>query len=85
MLLLGLLPLAALALLIALLRRRGRKPAEAVILGPLLWAYGAAIASEALSFLGSLTFLSLLAAWSLAVIALAFAFLRPFGPIPADA
>ncbi|HEX7198938.1 MAG TPA: hypothetical protein VF213_05655, partial [Dongiaceae bacterium] len=71
MLLLGLLPLAALGLLIALLRRRGRKPAEAVILGPLLWAYGAAIANEALSLFGALTFVSILAAWSLALLALA--------------
>jgi hypothetical protein len=76
MVLLGLLPVVALGLLIALLRRRGTKPAEAVIIGPLLWAYGAAIASEALSLLRALTFASLLAAWSLAVIALAFAFLR---------
>ncbi|HEX4570071.1 MAG TPA: hypothetical protein VH184_06585, partial [Dongiaceae bacterium] len=80
MLLLGLLPLAALGLLIALLRRRGRKPAEAVILGPLLWAYGAAIANEALSLFGALTFISILAAWSLAFIALAFGFLRS-GPL----
>ena len=80
MLLLGLLPLAALGLLVARLRRRGGKPVEAVIFGPLLWAYGAAIASEALSLFGALTFASLLAAWSLAVIALAFAFLRS-GPL----
>jgi hypothetical protein len=80
MLLLGLLPLAALGLLIAVLRRRGRTPAEAVILGPLLWAYCAAVASEALSLFGALTFVSILAAWSLAVIALAFGFLRS-GPL----
>jgi hypothetical protein len=80
MLLLGLLPLAALGLLIALLQRRGTKPAEAFVLGPLLWAYGVAIAGEALSLFEALTFTSLLAAWSLAVIALAFAFLRS-GPL----
>lgn len=74
--LLGLLPLAALWLAIALLRRRGAAPSAAIVTGTLLWAYGQAMANEALSLLGAITFPALLTGWSLAVLLLARALLR---------
>jgi hypothetical protein len=83
----GFLPLAALGLAGALIRRRGRQPAEAVILAPLLWAYGVALACEALSLFQALTFAALLAGWSLALVILILALMRsqPAGGFPSAA
>jgi hypothetical protein len=80
MLLLGFLPLAALGLTVALLRRRGVRPAEALVCGTLLWAYGAALVNEALGLFGAIAFASLLIGWSLAVILLALALLHAGRP-----
>lgn len=76
MLLLGFLPLVALGLAAALLVRRGTKPAAAIVLAALFWAFGTALVNEALGFLQAVTFASLLAGWSLAVALLAVALLR---------
>jgi small neutral amino acid transporter SnatA (MarC family) len=72
MLLLGLLPLAALALTIEAFRRRSNNHAEAILLGILTWAFAIALGSEALSLSHAITFESVLACWSLALVALAF-------------
>jgi hypothetical protein len=75
MLLPGLLPLAALGLVILLLHRRDAGSA-AVVRGTLLWSYGVALASEALGVLHALSFACFLAGWGVVVMALAFALLR---------
>ncbi|MFI5017561.1 MAG: hypothetical protein ACHQHK_06415 [Dongiales bacterium] len=84
MLLLGLLPLAALGLTIALFHRRGREPGAAVVLGSLAWAYATALAMEALSPVRGITFASLLIGWAIAVAVLALAVFRsrPAGRTP---
>jgi hypothetical protein len=76
LLLLGFLPLAALGLGIALLHRQGGRRIEAVPVAPLLWAYSVALVCEALSLFQALTFASLVAIWSLAVVALILLLLR---------
>ena len=84
MLLLGLLPLAALGLTIALFHRRGREPSAAMVLGSLAWAYATALAMEALSPVRGITFASLLIGWAIAVAVLALAVFRsrPAGRTP---
>ena len=83
MLLPGFLPLAALGLGILLLHRRDGGRLEALPVAPLLWAYGTALVSEALSLFQALTFASLLTIWSLAVIALILLLLRTRPRMPA--
>jgi len=87
LLLLGLLPLAALGLTVALFLRRGREPGAAVVLGALAWAYAIALAMEGLSLARAITFTSLLTGWSLAVAVLALAVFRnrPRGATPLPA
>lgn len=79
MLLLGILPPAALALAAALLHRRGRELGEAITVAALLWAYGTALANEALGLVRAIAFPSLLAGWSLAVGLLVLALWRAGG------
>jgi hypothetical protein len=76
LLLLGLLPLAALGLSIALFRRRTGDASEAVVLGALSWSYAAALGTEALSLLHAIAFGPLLALWTMAAAALALALWR---------
>ena len=83
MLLPGFLPLAALGLGILLLHRRDGGRLEALPVAPLLWAYGTALVSEALSLFQALTFASLVTIWSLAVIALILLLLRTRPRMPA--
>jgi hypothetical protein len=80
LLLLGFLPLAALGLRILLLHRQGGQ-IKAVAVAPLLWAYGVALVSEALSLFQALTFGSLAVIWGLSVIALSLLLLRAKPPI----
>jgi hypothetical protein len=83
LLLLGFLPLAALGLGILLLHRQGGGRIEAVPVAPLVWAYGVALVCEALSLFQALTFGSVAAIWSLAVIALILLLLRAKPRMPA--
>jgi hypothetical protein len=76
LLLLGLLPFAALGLAIALFHRRGREPGEAIVLGALSWGYAIALAMEALSLARAITFASLAIGWAIAVVVLALAVFR---------
>ncbi|HEY2110177.1 MAG TPA: hypothetical protein VGH25_00470, partial [Dongiaceae bacterium] len=84
MLLLGLLPFAALGLAIALFHRRGREPGEAIVLGALSWGYAIALAMEALSLARAITFASLAIGWAIAAAVLALAVFRrrPDGATP---
>ena len=84
MLLLGLLPFAALGLAIALFHRRGREPGEAIVLGALSWGYAIALAMEALSLARAITFAGLVIGWAIAAAVLALAVFRrrPAGATP---
>ena len=73
----GLLPLIALALTVGLFRRRTGNISQAIVLGSLAWSFAIALGSETLGFWHAISRQSFLACWSLAVIALAWAVLRP--------
>jgi hypothetical protein len=75
LLLLGLLPLAALGLSVALFHRPD-EPAAAMVRGTLAWAYAVALAMEALSLVAGITFANLLVLWIIAVALLALAVFR---------
>jgi len=78
MLLGGLLPLTALALVVGIFCRRTRSISESIVLGGLSWAFAIALATEALSYFHAITFEFFLACWTLALAALILSLLGRF-------
>ena len=77
MLLGGLLPLTALALVVGIFCRRTRSISESIVLGALTWSFAIALATEVLSFCHAITLEFFLACWALSVGALILAILWP--------
>lgn len=67
MVVVGLLPIAALALAILAVFQRTGKFSTSVLVGGLTWSFGLALATEALSFANAIAFLPVLLAWTLAI------------------
>jgi hypothetical protein len=80
MVLFGLLPLAALMLVIVAAFERTRNISTSVLLGGLGWAFGLMLTTEVLSFVNAITFWVVLLAWILAI-AVALSVIAS-GPLP---
>jgi len=87
MILLGLLPIAALALTCVVFLQRTGRFSTAILLGGLVWSFAVALGTEVLSFMSAIDFGSVLAAWVLGTAILLFLLSRllTFRAIPAQA